>query len=427
MSTHTIEEAVWGLLPLSLLLLSGALMWYAWARRKRPGDVTPFAKRSMILTTFGWISLALGIIGIAGTTALFFSPIVLVAVVVVLVSGIRRYWRSDTRYLIWSLAEAAERGIPLEKAARAFASERSGTLASRAHSLAEYLEAAVPLSLAITRSRLPVSSEIRLAADIGEKTGTLGPSLQKAVQQANAFDNTLGSILAKFFYLSCIVFVMLSIVSFMMIKIIPVFEQMFAEFGLELPGATRWLIWASSIVVNYWFLLIPIMGMLAAGVVIGMLAFVGVPVQSLPIIRYFFGPVDNATILSSMAISVKQRQPITDTLALLAGLARSSRSRYQLGMVVQRIEEGQYWTDALQQSGFVNKSQNAVIRSAERAGNLAWALEEMADSTIRRTGHRAQAALSFLFPSCLIAFGIGVLFVAVGMLMPLFSLIGNLA
>jgi type II secretory pathway component PulF len=162
-------------------------------------------------------------------------------------------------------------------------------------------------------------------------------------------------------------------------------------------------------------------------VIVGLLMFVGVPVQSLPIARYFVAPVDNAAVLSTLAIAVRRQQPIADNLMLLSELAQSSRSRNQLGVAVGRIEDGMHWTDALQYSGLISKAENGVIRSAERAGNLAWALEEMADSTLRRTAQRAQAALNVLFPCCLVTFGFCVLFVAVGMMMPLFSLIGSLA
>ena len=112
------------------------------------------------------------------------------------------------RFLIWSLAEAAERGIPLEKSARAFASEQNGLMAGSARNLAEYLDAAMPLSVALARSGFMVSAMVRLAADVGEKNGTLGPSLRQAVEQTSVFDRTLSSILAKFFYLGCLVFVM---------------------------------------------------------------------------------------------------------------------------------------------------------------------------------------------------------------------------
>ena len=331
------------------------------------------------------------------------------------------------QFLIWSLAESAQRGIPLERAARAFASERSGGIGSAGRTLAEYLDAAMPLSLAMARSRIWVPSEVQLAADVGEKTGTLGPSLQKAVEQSNTFDDTLGSVLSKFFYLSCILFVLVSVVTFMMIKIVPTFEAMFEEFELELPAITRLLITVVSFVVTNGFVMIPLIAALAVFAMVGILLYIGVPIQSLPFVRYVISPVDSVTVLHCLAIAVEQRQPIPDNLSLLSGLAQSPRSRRRLGKAVRKIENGMHWTDAIERAGFVSHAQNAVLRAAERAGNLAWALNEVADSTIRRSAQRIQAMVNFLFPICVVGFGLCVLFIAVGLMLPLFSLVSGLA
>ena len=72
--------------------------------------------------------------------------------------------------------------------ARAYANEQSGALADRARNLADYLDAAMPLSLALSRSRLSVSPEIQLAADVGEKTGTLSQSLKKSLEHLDEFE-----------------------------------------------------------------------------------------------------------------------------------------------------------------------------------------------------------------------------------------------
>ena len=64
-----------------------------------------------------------------------------------------------------------------------------------------------------------------------------------------------------------------------------------------------------------------------------------------------------------------------------------------------------------------------MFQAAERTGNLAWALDEMADSTLRRSAYRMRAALNVALPALLVAFGGLVLCFAVGMLLPLFSLI----
>ena len=110
-------------------------------------------------------------------------------------------------------------------------------LADRARNLADYLDAAMPLSLALSRSGLSVSREVRLAADVGEKTGTLSQSLKKVLQQMNDFERVLSAIFAKFLYLGCLLVVMAFILTFMMLKIIPVFEQMFQEFGIAVASS----------------------------------------------------------------------------------------------------------------------------------------------------------------------------------------------
>lgn len=300
-------------------------------------------------------------------------------------------------------------------------------MASTARSFAEYLDAGMPLSVALKRSGLRVSPEVRLAADMGEKNGSLGPALQKAIQQSHSLEDTFSSILAKFFYLSCIVFVMFCIVTFIMIKIMPIFEQMFAEFGLELPAVTQLLIFLSGFFVTYWFIVLPLLAILGLGVVLGLLVFVGVPLQSIPLIRRFARSVDKATFLNLLAVAVERGRSVVDNVSLLAGLTPGRHSRQQLTSAVQHMEHGMPWTESLRKTKLITKRQEAVLKSAERAGNLSWALNELADSSLRLTAHRAQAVLSFVFPGCLLVFGFCVFMIAVGVLMPLFSLIGNLA
>ena len=86
-----IEEAVWGLLPVSLVVLGGALLWYASLRQQRYGTASPFARQTIGLTFAGWTVLLLGGVAVAVTTALIFAPIVLLAGGVVVMSAIVRY------------------------------------------------------------------------------------------------------------------------------------------------------------------------------------------------------------------------------------------------------------------------------------------------------------------------------------------------
>jgi len=168
----------WAFVPPALIVLGCLLLWAAsWLRQpRRPAGHVWGAGCVYFL---GWLILLTGIVTTTLLTTDALAPIIWIVVGYVLAMGLLRYWHSEIRFLIWTLSEAAERGIPLETAARAYANERRGRLADRARLMADYLDAAMPLSLAMARSRLFVSREIQLAADVGEKTGTLSQSLNE--------------------------------------------------------------------------------------------------------------------------------------------------------------------------------------------------------------------------------------------------------
>ena len=67
-----------------------------------------------------------------------------------------------------------------------------------------------------------------------------------------------------------------------------------------------------------------------------------------------------------------------------------------------------------------------MLKSATRVGNLAWALEEMSASSLRRVTYQLRLWLNILFPLTLLVFGLIVAFHVVGLFAPLVSLIGGL-
>ena len=67
----------------------------------------------------------------------------------------------------------------------------------------------------------------------------------------------------------------------------------------------------------------------------------------------------------------------------------------------------------------------AVFRSAERTGNLAWALDEMAESIARRAVYRLLAVSNVVFPVSIAVLGSFVMLIAFALLSPLFKLISG--
>lgn len=339
---------------------------------------------------------------------------------------VRRYQEAERRSLMWVLMAAAERGISLEAAARAFGAERADGIGWRAQNLADYLEAGLPLALALKRSRNPLPPAAMLAADLGQQTGTLGPALRQVGPQIDEIEGTFREASEEFAYFVFLIVWGVGILTFIMLKIIPVFARIFQEFGLELPRVTQALIGISQAVVMYWpVFVLPMLLVLVVGM--GLFGYAVYPPTHLPLFNALHRRADCALVLRWLAIAVRRQRPMAEMVRLLAGYFPLAGLRKRLERAAGRIEDGEDWSESLRQVGLIRHSEAGLFQAAERAGNLAWALEEMADSGVRRATYRLRAWLNVLFPATVLLFGGCVFFIAVGLMLPLFSLIQSLA
>jgi type II secretory pathway component PulF len=98
----------------------------------------------------------------------------------------------------------------------------------------------------------------------------------------------------------------------------------------------------------------------------------------------------------------------------------------RIQLAAQRITGGQNWCASLRQVGLIGQADAAVLAAAQRTGNLDWALEEMADSALRRQAYWIQVLLATLFPVVLLTLGLVVGLIVIGLFLPLIALIQGL-
>lgn len=410
---------------LAFAILGAALLWAVKVVYDgRNGSADDFVRRLLLL--FGWILFFAGSIGVViGLT----GPLSWLPMFGVIAAGFGyvKYMAAERRSLLWALAIAAERGIPLDEAARAFADERSVVLGPRTARLAELLEAGAPLPQALAIARHPLPTDALLAARLGAETGQIAKALQMAIQFGNQFEMALRSLLAKYFYLLLVLFVGSMVVMFVMVRIVPVMTQLMSDFDLELPLVTRYLVAASDWLVIYWPFFIPVFIAILFLCLIGVSFYVGVSRYELPLLNRVWRRCDTSLILKSMALTVGQGRSIASTVFMLSKQYPKKSAGELLAKASRAINDGEHWCDAMQSAGLLRAADAGVLKAAERVGNLAWALEEMSDSSLRRFALRVQLVINTLFPLVVLGFGVTVMLIAVGALLPLISMIKGLA
>jgi type II secretory pathway component PulF len=421
-----VPTATGPIILIGLVVLGFALLWSRHlAYRHRPAAADDAMK--LILSIAAWVCVVTGIGGAVLQGLFVLSPVGIVIIACVAIMLVTRYRAMERRSLLRCLSLAAQKRVPLNEAARAFANERSDELGLRATRLAEGIEAGMSLPEALTRSgtRLPVDA--LLAVRVGYETNTLSESLRRVARFDSDLDLLIRSVVEKLMYLLCIWIVMFGILTFIMLKIVPVFEKMFREFEIKLPAITQALIAISVEFVKFGFLLIPVIGGVTAAACVGVLYYVDFLPRGAPVVNWLCKRWDAALVMRVLALAVRFGWPMNKTIWLLARVYPSAPVRARLVQTGRRIDNGEDWCDSLRRVGLLRTADWAVLQSASRVGNLEWALDEMADSSIRRLVYQLRVAVNFVFPSTLFLFGLIVGFVVIGLFVPLVSLIQGLS
>jgi type II secretory pathway component PulF len=270
-------------------------------------------------------------------------------------------------------------------------------------------------------------SDAMTLIQIGQQTGAMAAALRQAATVEGRYDPTWANLVGKIFYLAWLPSFGLPVVVFIMFWIIPKFQAMFRSFGVELPEVTRWLIDVSDWFIDYWFLPAPFI--LASGFLFlyMVLRYFGWIRWDLPGISRLVRRLDSARILDCLAIVARQQKPLGDGIGALARCYPKAGIRWRLAIAAVEIDGGRDWTESLYDRRLIRSADRAVFQAAQRAGNLAWALAEAADSSRRRFAYRLQAIVQAAFPVAVIGFGLAVMFIVVGLFYPLVELIKKLA
>lgn len=387
----------------------GPARWRSW--------VAVFVWTLTLVVVLAALTVYLSVLsGIAGLAFLF----------VVRMAFARNRWQ-EQRALLWCLSTAAEKGLPLEQAATAFAADRSDMIGFRARRLAAYLESGIPLPEATELARIAQPTDAILALRVGQEIGNLPAAVTLITRTDTDVDLAVRAVFEKLMYLFTIATMLVFVVIFMMLKIVPVFSKMFDEFGIQLPVLTRLVVATSSFAVNYWFVGFPFVAILTLLVFAGFLYYVGWLPRDLPILNRLALRSDASLVMRSLGLAVRQGISLQQMITVLSRVYPRSSIRARLAVAATKIESGADWCESLRGENLLRSIDVAVLKSAERAGNLAWAFDETADSTLRRIGYRMRVWLNVCFPVVLLIFGSIVAFHVIGLFVPLVSLIQALS
>lgn len=381
------------------------------------------------ISLVSWVLIGLGIIPAMLASVLSFIGIIIVIIAAVSFVEIVVQHRAAQRRSVGSLLKLyVERKMHLDASVLLSTYSMRGIVGRAARRMFAELDSGVPLATAVSRHQraLPRGAIAYVAsgATIQAEAAVL-KELSRTDERE--FTTIWRSCMDRLLYLCCVLVVLVVVLAFLMIRIVPVFRDIFQEFDLSLPAMTELAISISEYFVT--FLGVPTLVFavifLLSAFVVGILLLCDVPVVQI-VGDEVFRNRRYADILRILAVAADERQPLIAVLERLSRVHPSLVVSGRLALAAESVRAGGSWQDALTRQRLLQPAEAALLKSAEQTGNLAWALRSVADRRERKSIYRMTAALHILYPIVIVFLGCVVGFFVVSLFIPVISLIQSL-
>lgn len=149
----------------------------------------------------------------------------------------------ELTFILSNLSTLVGNGVPLPKALATLAKE--DTLAKHKdvlESLRRKVESGMPFSTAISQFPHITDSLTINQIRLGERSGTLADTLKKLSTSRNKTAELRKDVIKKLSYPALLIFVGSGLITFLLIYVVPVFQETYDDAGVPLPFITRVLI-----------------------------------------------------------------------------------------------------------------------------------------------------------------------------------------
>jgi type IV pilus assembly protein PilC len=261
----------------------------------------------------------------------------------------------------------------------------------------------------------------------GEAGGLLSEILDRLAGFLEASARLRKKVKSAMTYPTIVICIAFLITTFLIVRVVPVFGEIFKDFGAKLPGPTQFLIDLSDFVRAKWYFLILGIG----GSIFGIRAFLhstrGRQLSDrwklkLPV----FGPLIHKICMSrfsrTFAQLIRSGVPILEVLDIVGGSAGNHVVEESIKGVSLDVEKGDNLSVALSKKQIFPPLMLRMVAAGESTGRIDGMLEKMADFWDEEIEAMLDALTSLIEPLLIVFLGVIVGGIVIAMFLPIFKL-----
>ena len=268
--------------------------------------------------------------------------------------------------------------------------------------------------------------------EAGETGGILDTILQRLSAYVEKAVKLRQAVKSALIYPVSVISIAVLIVGALLKFVVPIFANLFAGLGVDLPAPTRFVMNLSYVVGTFWW----IFAIVLIAIVLGVREIRKHPkgryawdkmMLNLPVFGLVLRKIAVARFTRTLGTLITSGVPILEGLAITARTSGNAVLEDSLMKVRKAIEEGRTIVDPLKECGVFPNMVTQMIGVGEATGAMDAMLQKIADFYEDEVDAATKDMLTLLEPILISFLGVAVGGIVISLYMPLFSLIGKLA
>lgn len=331
------------------------------------------------------------------------------------------------------LSTLQDAGLPIVQSLQILTDmQRPGLFKSTLSTVTEDVQSGTMLSEAMSRHPKIWDKLYTNLVRAGETAGALDVILRRLAEFREKAERLKKKVIGALVYPAAVMTIAGAILTFIMIFIVPKFETIFKELGVQLPGVTVALIDMSNFLGSWW----------GASLLVALILFiVGVKTMrqtekggnfidrvwmKTPVFGNIIKKSSVARFTRTLGTLVTSGVGFLDALDITKSATPNVVVRNAIQAVRDSVKEGETINEPLRRSGVFDDIVVNMIKVGEETGELDKMLIKIADNYDEEVDSAVAAMMSLLEPMLIVFMGGAVGFIVIALFMPLIKLIEDL-
>ena len=267
--------------------------------------------------------------------------------------------------------------------------------------------------------------------EIGEETGTLDEVMAALQDHYEREDDIRRSIKNAVAYPMIITGMMVVVIIVLLVKVMPIFNQVFIQLGTEMSAFSRALLNLGNNIRTYSVTLVFLLIALIAVILYFALTPQGKKAlrsigYKLPFTRSIFEEIAACRYANALALTLRSGLNPERSMELVNSVNEDEYFKAKLDVCSQLVSDGVDVPKALHQSGIFSGMYSKMVTAGDKSGALDQVMSQIADRYREDVDNRINGVLAILEPTLVVVLSLIVGIILLSVMLPLMGIMSSM-